>query len=221
MKKKEVLVFIVLSMAFSTRLGRFELADGGTVFLDEIGDIEHGTQIKLLRFLQEKAFERVGGNKTINVDVRLISATNRDLKKLIEEGKFREDLYYRLNVVHINLPPLRERREAIPLLVSSLIENLNKEKGYHIKGISKGAMHILLNYSWPGNVRELENTIESAMAMARKNIIEEKYLPPFLLFNPSGEEFYRFPKDLTFREFEKELIQQTLKRTGGEPIKGC
>lgn len=208
--------------AVTTRVGRFEIADGGTVFLDEIGDIEHGTQIKLLRFLQEKALERVGGNRTINVDVRLISATNRDLRKLIEEGKFREDLYYRLNVVHINLPPLRERREAIPLLVSSLIEKLNKEKGYHIKGITKGAMQTLLSYNWPGNVRELENTIESAMALARKDIIEEKYLPSFLLFDtPVDKEFYRFPKDLTFREFEKELIQQTLKRTGGNQSKAA
>src|SRR4030042_5974604 len=208
--------------AITTRVGRFELADGGTVFLDEIGDIEHGAQIKLLRFLQEKEFERVGGNETINVDVRLISATNRDLKKLIEEGKFREDLFYRLNVVHIHLPPLRDRREDIPLIVSSFIEKLNKEKGYHIKGITKGAMQILLHYNWPGNVRELENTIESAMALAIKDIIEEKYLPSFLLFDTSDDkELYRFPNDLTFREFEKELIRQTLKRMGGNQSKAA
>ena len=208
--------------AITTRVGRFELADGGTVFLDEIGDIEHGTQIKLLRFLQEKKFERVGGNETINVDVRLISATNRDLKKRIEEGKFREDLFYRLNVVHIHLPPLRDRREDIPLIVSSFIEKLNKEKGYHIKGITKGAMQILLHYNWPGNVRELENTIESAMALAIKDIIEEKYLPSFLLFDTSDDkELYRFPKDLTFREFEKELIRQTLKSMGGNQSKAA
>ena len=208
--------------AITTRVGRFELADGGTVFLDEIGDIEHGTQIKLLRFLQEKKFERVGGNETINVDVRLISATNRDLKKRIEEGKFREDLFYRLNVVHIHLPPLRDRREDIPLIVSSFIEKLNKEKGYHIKGITKGAMQILLHYNWPGNVRELENTIESAMALAIKDIIEEKYLPSFLLFDTSDDkEIYRFPKDLTFREFEKELIRQTLKSMGGNQSKAA
>jgi DNA-binding NtrC family response regulator len=208
--------------AITTRVGRFELADGGTLFLDEIGDIEHGTQIKLLRFLQDKKFERVGGNKTINVDVRLISATNRELKKLVEEGKFREDLYYRLDVVHINLPPLRERREAIPLLVSSFIEKLNKEKGYYIKGITREAMQILLNYKWPGNVRELENTIESAMALARKDIIEEKYLPSFLILDPSDDnEFYRIPKDITFHEFEKELIRQTLIRTGGNKSKAA
>jgi len=208
--------------AITTRVGRFELADGGTVFLDEIGDIEHGTQIKLLRFLQDKKFERVGGNKTINVDVRLIAATNRELKKLIEDGKFREDLYYRLNVVHIHLPPLRERREAIPLLVSSFIEKLNKEKGYHIKGITKEAMRTLLNYKWPGNVRELENTIESAMALARNDIIEEKYLPSFLILDTSDDsEFYRFSINSTFHEFEKELIRQTLKRTGGNKSKAA
>ena len=125
-------------------------------------------------------------------------------------------------MVHIHLPPLRDRREDIPLIVSSFIEKLNKEKGYHIKGITKGAMQILLHYNWPGNVRELENTIESAMALAGKDIIEEKYLPSFLLFDTSDDkELYRFPKDLTFREFEKELIRQTLKSMGGNQSKAA
>jgi len=206
--------------AIAMRIGRFELADGGTVFLDEIGDIPHSTQIKLLRFLQEKEFERVGGNKTIKVDVRVIAATNKDIKRLVEKGKFREDLYYRLNVVNINLPPLRERKGDIPLLVSHCITRLNQEKDYRIKGITKGAMQILLDYSWPGNVRELENTVESAMALAEKDIIEEKYLPAFLLLAQAKDsKFYQIPKDFTLQEIEKEVMRQALERTGGNKTK--
>lgn len=202
--------------AITKRIGRFELANGGTIFLDEIGDLSLGTQIKLLRVLQEKEFERVGGNETIKVDVRVIAATNQNLKKLIEEGKFREDLYYRLNVVHIELPSLRERKEDIPLLVSYFINRLNEEKGYEIKGITKETMQILLNYQWPGNVRELENALESAMALAERDIIEAKYLPAFLLLTqPQNGEFYHIPQNLTLGEMEKEIIRFTLEKTGG------
>ncbi|MDA8387847.1 MAG: sigma-54 dependent transcriptional regulator [Nitrospiraceae bacterium] len=202
--------------AISKRLGRFELANGGTIFLDEIGDVTLSTQIKLLRVLQEKEFERVGGNETIKVDVRVIAATNQDLKKRIDDGKFREDLYYRLNVVRIELPPLRERREDIPLLVSYFINKLNAEKDYRIKGITKEAMQLLLTYRWPGNVRELENALESAMALAEKEVVEAGYLPAFLsLARPQNGDHYHIPIDLPLREIEREVIRHALERAGG------
>ncbi|MDA8169215.1 MAG: sigma-54 dependent transcriptional regulator [Nitrospiraceae bacterium] len=201
--------------ALSKRLGRFELANGGTIFLDEIGDISPSTQIKLLRVLQEKEFERVGGNETIKVDVRVIAATNHDLKKLIDQNKFREDLYYRLNVVHIELPPLRDRKEDIPLLVSYFINKLNEEKDYRIKGITKEAMQILLAYRWQGNVRELENALESAMALAEKDVIEARYLPAFLLSEqPHNGDFYHISNNLSLYEVEKEIIRLTLEKAG-------
>jgi DNA-binding NtrC family response regulator len=167
--------------AMAQRIGRFELAHGGSLFLDEIGDLVPDTQVKLLRVLQEGEFERVGGNKTIEVDVRVIAATNRNLRRLVEEGTFREDLYYRLNVVHLEVPPLRERKEDIPLLVSFFINRLNEVKGYNIKGIARDVMHVLLSYRWPGNVRELVNALESDMALSKTQTIEAKYLPYFLL----------------------------------------
>jgi DNA-binding NtrC family response regulator len=202
--------------AITKRVGRFELADGGTIFIDEIGDIPLSTQVKLLRVLQEKEFERVGGNETIKVNVRVIAASNQNLRKLLEEGRFREDLYYRLNVVHMELPPLRERKDDIPLLVSSFINKLNEEKDYQIKGITKEAMQILLNYRWQGNVRELENAIESAMALAEHDIIEAKYLPAFLMLTqPQDGDFYQLHQNLTFYEMEKEIIRLTLEKTGG------
>ncbi len=202
--------------AITKRIGRFELAHGGTIFLDEIGDISLSTQIKLLRVLQEREFERVGGNETIKVDVRVIAATNHNLKRLIDEGKFREDLYYRLNIVHVEMPPLRERKDDIPLLASHFINKLNEEKDYNIKGITKEAMQILLNYQWPGNVREMKNSIESAMALSERNIIEAKYLPSFLLLNQTNNsDFYQLPQTLTLNGFEKEIIRLTLEKTGG------
>lgn len=202
--------------AVTKRIGRFELSDGGTIFLDEIGDISPSTQIKLLRVLQEREFERVGGNETIKVDVRVIAASNQNLQKLISEGRFREDLYYRLNVVHIDMPHLRERKDDIPLLVSYFINILNEEKGYRIKGITKESMQLLLNYRWPGNVRELENAIESAMALTEKDIIEAKYLPAFLLLAQSHQgDFFQIPQNYTLNDVEKEMIRFTLEKTGG------
>lgn len=206
--------------AITKRIGRFELADEGTIFLDEIGDISLSTQIKLLRVIQEKEFERVGGNETIKVDVRIIASTHQDLKSLIEEKRFREDLYYRLNVVYIELPSLRQRKDDIPLLASFFINKFNEEKDYQIKGITNEAMQILLNYEWPGNVREMENAIESAMALAEKNIIEAKYLPSFLLLTqPRNSQFYQVPQDYSFLEIEKEIIRQALEKGGGNQTK--
>ncbi len=208
--------------AISKRIGRFELADSGTIFLDEIGDMSMSTQIKLLRVIQEKEFERVGGNETIKVNVRLIAATHQDLKKLIEEKKFREDLYYRLNVVHIDLPNLRQRKDDIPLLTSGFIHTFNEEKEYQIKGITNEAMQILLNYQWPGNVRELENAIESAMALAEKDIIEAKYLPSFLLLTtPKDMDFLQIPQDYTLKEIEREAINLALEKSGGNKTKAA
>ena len=147
--------------AVAQKKGRFELADTGTLFLDEIGEIDAATQVKLLRVLQERQFERVGGEKTLTVDVRVICATNRDLKKEVELGNFREDLYYRLNVVHVEVPPLRERKEDIELLSASFLSTFNREDGRKIEGFTPAARKAMFSYSWPGNVRELRNTVES------------------------------------------------------------
>ena len=152
--------------AIGTKMGRFEAADGGTLFLDEIGDIPGNVQMKLLRVIQEREFERVGGLKTIKVDVRLITATNQDLENAVKEGKFREDLYYRLQVVQINIPPLRDRKEDIPPLVEHFINMYAGENGKAIKFASPEALEMMMAYNWPGNVRELENTIERAIVLA-------------------------------------------------------
>jgi len=208
--------------AIIKRVGRFELADEGTIFLDEIGDMSLSTQIKLLRVLQEKEFERVGGNETIKVNIRVLAATHQDLNKLIEEKRFRNDLYYRLNIVHLEVPPLRERKDDIPLLVSHFINNFNEEKDYNIKGINKNAMQMLLNYTWPGNVRELENAVEAAMALAPGDVIEAKYLPSFLLLTKSQHaDFYQIPQHFTLKEAEQEIIRFTLEKTNGNKSKAA
>ncbi len=165
--------------AISTRKGRFELADGGTIFLDEVGDVPAAMQAKLLRVLQERQIERVGGQQSIDVDVRVIAATNRSLQRLVKEGKFREDLFYRLNVVKIDLPPLRERPEDIPLLAQHFAEKY--AGGKPPKQISPPAMEALLNYRWPGNIRELENAIERAVVTSRDTVIQPENLPPEVL----------------------------------------
>jgi Nif-specific regulatory protein len=159
------------------KLGRFELANNGTLFLDEIGDLTPATQVKLLRVLQEKEFERLGGTGTIKVDVRIICATHRDLDKLVKEGKFREDLFYRINVFPINLPPLRDRKEDIPLLVAHFTHKYNKENKKEIDGVDRAALDILMAYNWPGNVRELENVIEHAVVLCSRELISPKDLP--------------------------------------------
>jgi DNA-binding NtrC family response regulator len=163
--------------ALYTRAGRFEAADGGTLFLDEIGDISPTVQVKLLRFLEEREFERVGGNKTYKVDVRIVAATHRDLKKKIEEGTFREDLYYRLNVIEIQIPTLRERNSDIPLLVSHFLHKFADANEKPIKGVSDAAMAMILGHGWPGNVRELENAMERAVVLADEEMLQPMHFP--------------------------------------------
>ncbi|MCX7982567.1 MAG: sigma-54 dependent transcriptional regulator [Syntrophales bacterium] len=163
--------------AVTRRIGRVEEADGGTLFLDEVGDLPLSIQVKLLRFLQDREFQRLGGNQTLFADVRIVSATNRDLEKMVKEGKFREDLYYRLNVVNIKIPPLRERKEDIPPLIDHFVEKYARENGKEVVGLSGEARDLLLKYDYPGNVRELENIIERAVVIARDEFISVEDLP--------------------------------------------
>jgi PAS domain S-box-containing protein len=173
--------------AIKDKVGRFQMSDGGTIFLDEIADISPKIQIKLLRVLQEKEFERVGDSKTSKVDVRVVTATNQDLAEKVNRGEFREDLYYRLNVMKINLPPLRERREDIPLLVNHFMKKFNKKFAKDIKSISKDVEKLFMDYNWPGNVRELEHTIEHAFILCRQSAITIAHLPPEIKTHPSDD----------------------------------
>ncbi|RLE10159.1 sigma-54-dependent Fis family transcriptional regulator [Candidatus Aerophobetes bacterium] len=198
--------------AVSKREGRFELADRGTLLLDEISETSPAFQAKLLRVLQEQEFERVGGSKTIKVDVRVIATTNKDLKQAIREGKFREDLYYRLNVLPIYLPPLRERKEDIPLLVQHFLEKYSRQNGLRIKSLSKKCLDMMMQYEWPGNVRELENVIERAVVMSEGETIFPENIS---LSSPVQKMGLSFPEEITLEEMEKRLILHTLQRTGG------
>jgi two-component system NtrC family response regulator/two-component system response regulator HydG len=202
--------------AIGRREGRFELADGGTLFLDEIGDISPALQIKLLRVLQQKEFERVGGVSTLKVDVRLVAATNRDLASEVKNGKFREDLYYRLNVVAVTLPPLRQRKGDIPALVSHFVEKYGKAYAKEIRGLAPGTLNALLAHDWPGNVRELENVVERAVVLAKGLEMTADDLPPTLR-GPRPRE--RTPGALipgaTLYEIEREAILRTLEMVGG------
>jgi len=200
--------------AVARKRGRFELAHMGSIFLDEIGEIDQSVQIKILRVLQEKTFERVGGEQTLEVDVRIISATNKDLKHEIERGNFREDLYYRLNVVNIHIPPLRERKEDIPLLVSGFIKEFATENGKPVEGIDPKARALLYNYSWPGNVRELRNSIESAVVMSKGTIITPDDLPPSIAAD-SESNYVRIQLGATMADAEKELIRANLAANRG------
>jgi len=208
--------------AFKQRKGRFEMADGGTLFLDEIGDISQTVQVKLLRAIQERQFERVGGNETLSVDVRLVCATQRDLKEEIRKGTFREDLYYRLNVVPIHLPPLRERREDILLLVDHFANKLSKKIGKEIGGLSEQAKTLLLRYPFPGNIRELENMLERAIALIRGKVIQADDLPEEVCGQTSHIqdicERLKGSKPLAtaLSLFEKEYIQTVLEKTKGK-----
>jgi len=208
--------------AIRQKPGRFELAHKGTIFLDEIGDLSPNLQLKLLRVLQEREFERVGGTRTITVDVRMIAATNKNLWELVEDKKFREDLYYRLNVVSINVPPLRQRKEDIPDLVYSSLQKLRARTRREAKGITSAALKALVAYDWPGNVRELENVIEQAMVLSESGLIDVFDLPDFVMQGrrkgkePELEQMLdvmSLPELLD--HIEKELIQKALERAGG------
>ena len=198
------------------RKGRFELADNGTIFLDEIGDLPPVVQTKLLRVLQERVFERIGGNTPIKVNIRIIAATNRDLEALIREGKFREDLYYRLNIFPVVVPPLRERRTDIILLANHFVEKYSRELERKIVRISTSATDLLMHYHWPGNVRELENCIERAIILCTDGVIRTHHLPPNLQQNDGAAtlEGRGTLKD-TLAAMEREMIGDALKRFRG------
>jgi len=201
--------------AVANKPGKFELANAGTIFLDEIVELSPMLQVKLLRVLQEKEFEQVGGIKTIKIDVRVIAATNRDIKKALEGGLLREDLYYRLNVISINIPPLREHKEDIPLLVEYFLQKFNRESGKNIKGVSPRAMDMLTNYNWPGNVREVENVIERAVILGSKNTLLPESLPLHLKEESDKMEIHIPPEGIALEKVEKSLIREALKMTRG------
>jgi len=206
--------------AVSSKPGKFELADKGTIFLDEIGDVPGTIQVKLLRVLQDRDFEHLGGTKTLKVDVRVLAATNQDLRAALEQGTFREDLYYRLNVVPINIPPLRERKEDIPYLVDHFIERFARESGNPIRGITPAAQKALMEFHWPGNVRELENIIERAVALSSGDVIDvadiRLDLSPMKPGAAPATNAAAFPPEgTTLEQFEDEIIKEALHRAGG------
>ena len=202
--------------AVASKPGKFELADKGTLFLDEIGDVPPVTQVKLLRVLQEREFERLGGTRTVKVDVRLIAATNKDLRQALEQGTFREDLYYRLNVVPIDIAPLRERKEDIPDLVNLFISRFTGESRKPVEGITPDAMQSLVNYHWPGNVRELQNIVERACALAKSSVLGPSDIhldvrPAKNANSPGGF----LPDGMTLEQWEDEMVQEALRRANG------
>ncbi len=201
--------------AISTRQGRFEIADGGTLFLDEIGEISLSTQVKLLGFLQDRKFERVGGNRTFTVDVRLIAATNKDIEKAVVEGAFRQDLYYRLNVITVKIPPLRERMSDVPLLIDHFVSKYAKENGKQVEGVSHDAVTALMAYNWPGNVRELENMIERAVVMCNEKVIGRHYFPITGSTNDTDAKVVPPIPGSSLEEIEKYAIQKTLEAVSG------
>jgi DNA-binding NtrC family response regulator len=200
--------------AAATRKGRFEQADGGTLFLDEISEIPPGVQVKLLRFLQERELERVGGNETIRVDTRVVAATNRDLRVLVEDGKFREDLYYRLNVVRIDVPPLRARPSDIPMLADHFLQRFAEENEADVQGFAEAAVQLMLDYPWPGNVRELMNVVEQAVVLASGPLVEATDLPIRPIHKPEDALPLMVP-GVTLAEVERYVIMKTLDSVDG------
>jgi len=215
--------------AIKKKLGKFELANGGTIFLDEIGEMDLGMQTKLLRVLQTSNFERVGGEETIVVNIRIVAATNRDLEVMVKEGRFREDLYYRLNVIPLFLPPLKERKDDIPLLVDHFLKKFNKDFGREIQGIKKSAMDALIQYDWPGNVRELKNIIERFVALADGEYIELSDLP-LSIYQNAGEILENNLECIStsivqgevflLEEYEKQIITAALDKYGSYTAAG-
>jgi len=205
--------------ALDRHIGKFELASGGTIFLDEIGEMPMAMQAKLLRVVQEGSIERVGGEKSIPVDVRIIAATNIDIRKAIQDKKFREDLYYRLNVIPVNLPPLRERIEDLPLFFKYFMEKYNKELNKNIRTVTKEAMEIMQNYSWPGNIRELENLIERIATLTNEDLIDTSHIPKELLNTINNKTVGPIVEEgsllKTVANFEKNLIKKALEACGG------
>ena len=202
--------------ANTTKPGKFEQADTGTVFLDEIGDVPGSIQVKLLRILQEREFERLGSNKTRHIDVRVLAATNVDLRAALEQGTFREDLYYRLNVLPINIPPLRDRKEDIPFLANHFIRKFQKDLGSPVESISEGAMERLLGYHWPGNVRELENVIERSMVLGSGKVLEAADVKLDLAPKGRAAAVDSFlPESMTLDQFEQSIIKEALHRANG------
>jgi two-component system NtrC family response regulator len=199
--------------AVQRRIGRFEQADGGTLFLDEIGELTSPVQVKLLRFLQEREFQRVGGERTLKADVRIISATHQDLEARVKEGRFREDLFYRIHVVTLKVPPLRERREDIPVLLDHFMGKYARENQKTIEGVSREARDQLMRYDYPGNVRELENIIEQAFVLCRGGILELHHLPPEL--RPTATTSSDTIRPLSLQSMETLMISEVLRRHQG------
>ena len=204
--------------ADSMQKGRFELAHGGTIFLDEIGEINQNVQIKILRVLQEKTFERVGGEKSISVDVRIVAATNKNLEEEVKAGRVREDLYYRLNVVHLKVPSLKERKDDLPLLIDSFIKKFAAENEKEIIGIDSKAKAALLKYDWPGNIRQLQNCIESSVVMSNGKQIKLEDLP-LSVSEYTGQEAISIPMGISLEDAEKIIIMQNLSANKGNKSK--
>ncbi len=202
--------------AVSRHIGRFERADGGSIFLDEVTEIPPSIQVKLLRVLNDGTFERVGGRETLKCDVRLICATNQDLEQAVREKSFRDDLYWRINVIRIHLPPLRERREDIPPMVEAFIAEFAEKNRRDVEGISKSALDILVDYPWPGNVRELRNVLEGMVVLAKGKQLTEDDLPSGIRDRPTREAQVMLPVGTTIGEAERELIRRTLMETDGD-----
>jgi DNA-binding NtrC family response regulator len=206
--------------AMARKDGRFQLADGGTLFLDEIGEISPSIQVKLLRFLQEHELERVGGNQTIRVDVRVIAATNKNLREEVARGRFREDLFYRLNVVALEMPSLRDRRTDIPALAKFFLDKYARDNNKPIESFAPETLELLAAYDWPGNVRELENAIERAVVLAGGTQLESKHLPPSVQPRAVASEMPMIP-GATMGDLERYAILETLKATGGSTSKAA
>ena len=206
--------------ALASKPGKFELADKGTLFLDEIGDVPAAIQVKLLRVLQEREFERLGGTKTLKVDIRMIAATNRDLRAALEEGTFREDLYYRLNVVPIDIPPLREHKEDIPDLVNHFLARFATDSEKEIESITPAALAVLMDYHWPGNIRQLENSVERAVALSAGPVIDAKDIHLDIaparasaMLSAAADQF--LPDGMTLEQWEDSMIREALRRANG------